>query len=551
MADPTGTTNRTYNGNGWLTRTDKGAWFCNNTFYANGLRQSLSDDSGTGLHAIVYNYTTRNQLESVQDGTSNTVMLYDADGNLVARQLGNGAFSFYGYSNGRLQGVIQRDAANDPLVVLNYVYQANGRLARVDQAAATTRYQYDALNRLVREERSAGPAYNHLWSYDGAGNREQQNRSGVITDYLYDTDDLLSQTNTAGQLPDLYQYDANGRLVRRERNNGAEIFQFGYDTNGNLKDMDRWNGLSFDPYARYAYDGLDTRVERQSYQGGNLYEHDTYHIELLSLSLTSRSPIRVDKTIQGNPSTEKMTWNFHWGGLIRATDGNADSWSATDGLGNMRGHTDGAGNDSGSRTVYNAFGEVMFQQGPQTVYGFGADAGCRTEGDAGFVCFADPCFYGEEDEWNYIFYDPKTGQGLPTGPNAAGRITQVGDALEAGGWYYATSSFDATGHTRQLAPIFIGGAAGFADLRIFTSAYPAPYRFQGQYGNPNGTGGSVGSEHAWGVMGGGIYDPEKWAFEGSSITVYGRPNWLFLQPTFEQFLFPGGATPIAGDWNSL
>lgn len=406
MVDSTGQIDSAYNPNGWLMSTIKGAWFCNYTYFSNGLKKTELDDSGTGPHPITYNYDPRGLLSTITDIGTTSTFSYDANGRLTTRLLGNTADSMYGYANGRLAGVTQHDRVGGIISSPSYSYQDDGRLARVTTTGSITRYQYDWLGRLVREERNAAPAYNHLYTYDAVGNRIQQNRNGQITNIQYDPDNNIVQALPQGGLPETYNYDNNGRLVQRVRNNNAEVFQFGYDTSGNLTSMQQYNGMNFVPYANYTYNGMNLRDGRNTFQGGNPFEQDKYHIpiELVSLSLVSCEPIRVDKVIQGQPSTEVNTWA---GGLIRVNDLNGgEYWPATDGLGNKRGHTDASGNDSTSRTVYNAFGEVMFQQGPQTVHQFGADRGVRTEGDAGI-----------EMENGGLFYDPKLGSTLPTGPN--------------------------------------------------------------------------------------------------------------------------------------
>lgn len=417
MVDSTGQIDSAYNPNGWLMSTIKGAWFCNYTYYPNGLKKTMLDDSGTGPHPITYNYDPRGLLSTITDIGTTSTFSYDANGRLTTRLLGNTADSMYGYANGRLAGVTQHDRVGGIISSPSYSYQDDGRLARVTTTGSITRYQYDWLGRLVREERNAAPAYNHLYTYDAVGNRIQQNRNGQITNIQYDPDNNIVQALPQGGLPETYNYDNNGRLVQRVRNNNAEMFQFGYDTSGNLTSMQQYNGMNFVPYANYTYNGMNLRDGRNTFQGGNPFEQDKYHIpiELVSLSLVSCQPIRVDKVIQGQPSTEVSTWA---GGLIRVNDLNGgEYWPATDGLGNKRGHTDASGNDSTSRTVYNAFGEVMSQGGPQTVYQLFADQGMRSEGDAGLAYNGRTGITTDAaGAWTQLF-DPKIGRSLPTGPN--------------------------------------------------------------------------------------------------------------------------------------
>lgn len=403
--DAVGQTDYSFDSRGWLVVIARGPWNCTFGYYANGLLSSQTDNSPTGPHGIVYNYDARNLLTSMNDLGMVSQYTYDANDRLISRMLANGASATYGYMNCRLSSVMQQDRVAMPIVTHTYQYQDNGALSRINETGSSTRYQYDFLNRLIREERSAGPAFNHTYAYDAVGNRIQHNRSGVLTTYQYDMDGLLTQAIPQGMAPEMYQYDGNGRLVQRIRNNNTEIFQFAYDTSGNVRGMTQWNGQAFLPYRSYQYDALNRRVIRDVFVGGSQTErHDYYQvpIELVSLSLVSCEPIRVDKNIQGQPSTELLTWSH---GIQRSNNlTGTDYWPATDGLGNLRGYTGANGSAGNYSVVYDAFGQVVQQTGQSRVYGFGADRGLRTEGDAGLMSGTNR------------FYDPKIGLRIPTGP---------------------------------------------------------------------------------------------------------------------------------------
>ncbi|MBV6503929.1 MAG: hypothetical protein AKCLJLPJ_02023 [Fimbriimonadales bacterium] len=408
-------TDYSYDFRGWLVVIARSGWNCTFGYYANGLLSSQTDNSATGPHSIVYNYDARNLLTSMNDMGMVSQYTYDANDRLIGRMLANGASATYGYMNGRLSSVMQQDHVAMPIVTHTYLYQDNGALARMNETGSVTRYQFDFLNRLIREERSANPAYNHTYAYDAAGNRIQHNRTGVFTTYQYDMDGLLTQAIPQGMAPEMYQYDANGRLVQRTRNNNTEIFQFTYDTTGNLRGLTQWNGQVFVPYRTFRYDALDRRVTRDVFVGGSQTEHHEYYqvpIELVSLSLVSCEPIRVDKNIQGQPSTELLTWSH---GIQRSNNlTGTDYWPATDGLGNLRGYTGANGSAGNYSVVYDAFGQVVQQTGQSRVYGFGADRGLRTEGDADFVT-------STETAW----YDPRIGRSLARGPQSLPAIQKV------------------------------------------------------------------------------------------------------------------------------
>lgn len=454
--DAVGQTDYSFDSRGWLVVIARGPWNCTFGYYANGLLSSQTDNSPTGPHGIVYNYDARNLLTSMNDMGMVSQYTYDANDRLISRMLANGASATYGYMNCRLSSVMQQDRVAMPIVTHTYQYQDNGALSRINETGSSTRYQYDFLNRLIREERSAGPAFNHTYAYDAVGNRIQHNRSGVLTTYQYDMDGLLTQAIPQGMAPEMYQYDGNGRLVQRIRNNNTEIFQFAYDTSGNVRGMTQWNGQAFLPYRSYQYDALNRRVIRDVFVGGSQTErHDYYQvpIELVSLSLVSCEPIRVDKNIQGQPSTELLTWSH---GIQRSNNlTGTDYWPATDGLGNLRGYTGANGSAGNFSVVYDAFGQVVQQTGQSRVYGFGADRGLRTEGDAGFL-FGDGSVRP--------LYDPKIGRSLPHGPLFLPAVQKV--RLSDGPWA-ADSFFD----IEYRIDLYIGtmGSTGAFDLGMIRS----------------------------------------------------------------------------------
>ena len=469
MTDGTGITDYSYNANGWLMREVKGGAFVTNSYYPNGLRSSMLHDSGSGPVAVNYDYNGRNLLRTMNDMGATSQYTYDSAGRLITRQMGNGASSLYAYTNGRLAGVLQRDGTNTPIVQFSYAYQQDGRLAQSTEGGVFTRYGYDYLNRLVREERNAGPAYLHQWAYDSDGLRIQQTKNGQATTYQNDADHLLIQAAPQGFAPEIYQYDANGRMTQRVRNNNAEIFRFFYDTPGRMTRMEIFNPntSAFDAYRSFQYDGMSRRIRRDVFgangmplgQGSYFYEGGDI--------------IRVDKIVQGMPSVEAMTWA---GGLSRMQDlAGQETWSATDGRGDMRSSTNDLGQYTGYNAVYNSFGETVLSTGNPTIYQFGADRGIRTEGDAGLlfttkIDWSGPGDEGPEESITFVYgtvspfggliddpfffdlgaelantslYDPKIGRTMATGPGIPPAIDSFFDvfttvelpAVQRGGGY--------------------------------------------------------------------------------------------------------------------
>ena len=220
------------------------------SYYANGLRQTMTDPSGV----TSYQYDARNRL-TVKPTPQGTLSYgYDAHGNVMSMQSGNanGAWVEYGWDQlNRVASVMDRrlavgtttytydpvgnrlrtvypngvahDFRYDPLERLTSVPVTTGsgsgtfgytlgaaghRTAATGLNGRTSTYGYDAIYRLLSESITADPtaANNGTigYGYDAVGNR-------------------LSMTSTLGVIPGrTYTYDANDRL-------GGDTF----DANGN------------------------------------------------------------------------------------------------------------------------------------------------------------------------------------------------------------------------------------------------------------------------------------------------------------------------------
>jgi len=397
-----------YDANGRLVREEVGPSYVDYTYDANGRRVSMTHDSFTGIVNVSYVYDPCGRLVSMNDMGSVSNYQYDPLGRLVQQQLGNGASTMYSYASGRLRSIMHHDVGMSIFVQEQYQYQADGRLSRRTSGPDITSYGYDYLNRLVREEHIGANPYMYSYSYDADGLRTQQIRNGVSTNYIHDGDHKLVQSLPQGMAPETYQYDGNGRLARRTRNNGTQAYRFTYDRQGLMTLAELYNpGMGvFEPNREYMYDGLSRRVRRTEFVGGGptVEEKYLFETELISLSLVSCQPIRIDTLTMGNPSVSVMTW---MNGLTRIQNlMGFDRWPATDALGDVRASTDMVGSQTGQTTDFNAFGEIVASSGLTTRFQFGADLGILSEKDAELTSWIGG--------WGF-FYDPKIGESLPGG----------------------------------------------------------------------------------------------------------------------------------------
>ena len=162
----------------------------------------------------------------------------------------------YGYrqlGSGRTTGQVSsyRSEVNGTATAYTYTYDSNGNITRItDQSGKVTRYTYDKLGQLTRED---NPYLNktYVYTYDNAGNRLSKKKYAYTTgtpgnatateSYNY-TGDRLTQVGST-----VYQYDAignpttyngytlewNGRkLMEMSMNVGQFLYTFAYNADG-------------------------------------------------------------------------------------------------------------------------------------------------------------------------------------------------------------------------------------------------------------------------------------------------------------------------------
>ena len=148
-----------------------------------------------------------------------------------------------------------------------------------DGLGAVVRYEYDGLNRRIRETRllSEGLTQRVDYHYDPAGRLIEVEQSAdqegcgsqfASTRYEYDRNGniIRIQLPAGGEL--LREYDAANRLIaethREERSGIDNRTQFGYDAAGNLTEITDNQGLK----TRIAYDLLNREIRRIERDGG-------------------------------------------------------------------------------------------------------------------------------------------------------------------------------------------------------------------------------------------------------------------------------------------
>ena len=200
---------------------------------------------GGGLHhgaTISYGYDSMYRLTE-KTTTANENAGFSQTVNYGYRQLGSGR------TTGQVSSY--RSEVNGAATAYTYTYDSNGNITRItDQSGKVTRYTYDKLGQLTRED---NPYLNktYVYTYDNAGNRLSKKTYAYTTgtpgnetateSYNY-TGDRLTQVGSV-----TYAYDAvgnpttyngytlewNGRkLMEMSMNGGQFLYTFAYNADG-------------------------------------------------------------------------------------------------------------------------------------------------------------------------------------------------------------------------------------------------------------------------------------------------------------------------------
>lgn len=157
---------------------------------------------------------------------------YDAVGNATQRTDAKGQVTQYGYdAANRLTSIRYADAST-----ANFSLDANGNIVGMVDALGTTRYVYDARNRLTTHTDPFGATVSHV--YDAAGNRILLTYpDGKQVGYDYDAlNRLAAVADWLGNRTD-YSYDGAGSLTGSLNDGNGTQTRYGYDAAGRLNSV--------------------------------------------------------------------------------------------------------------------------------------------------------------------------------------------------------------------------------------------------------------------------------------------------------------------------
>lgn len=230
------------------------------TYDSKGNISTIQTSSGL----ITYDYDKLNQLEreTLPDGTS-IVNTYDSTGNRTSKTVIKDTQLVTNYKYNKANRLISVD--DQP-----YQYDKNGNLISDGQRV----YVYDALDQFTEIKNTSGQQIFKA-DYDEQGRRSQVITQSGVTNFFYEGNNVIYETDSNNQIKKQYTWGHNGRPVTITTNGqtyfyhfnghgdvvsitddlGNEVAHYEYDAWGNLSEK---SGMLADEnqyrYAGYRYD---------------------------------------------------------------------------------------------------------------------------------------------------------------------------------------------------------------------------------------------------------------------------------------------------------
>ena len=242
-----------------------------------------------------YSYDFKNSLVKATDamGYEETYKT-DMFGNVISKTDRNGNViktTYNPFGKVLTQKVTKPDGTSE---TITNTYDILGNIKSMTDSTGTTKYEYDALNRLTNESKGS---IMKLYTYDAGNNRKtftlkNGNETIMETSYEYDERNLLTSV-TNGQNVAKYTYDANGNMLTdtfgnktinytytaanlvKSVNNGWQSYSYGYGFDGNILIRASYNGDETD-IIRYTYDDCGRLIKESGDYAKKSYTYDKY-----------------------------------------------------------------------------------------------------------------------------------------------------------------------------------------------------------------------------------------------------------------------------------
>lgn len=321
--DPeSGVTSYTYDDQNRLATVTTSLGTSTYTYFGDGLLETLTEPDGS---VATHSYDLADRLLSITHAKDSTpiasyVYTYDENGNRLTQVETNGGdaeTTSYGYDD--LDRLARITCPSDTVYangrVVTYGYDAVGNRIRETETAAVDPTQtlakklgiFDNANRLTRLEDLVTPEKSTIFTWDPNGNQTSKTTNGVTTTNIFDIRDKLVEVQQGASILARYQYDAEGRLLKKIGEEG--IRQYVYDQTSRLAEYDEAGNA----VARFHY-GSDRLISMWQQGEGTRF----YHLDGL------RSVIALTDTTGAVTANLRLdTWgNFRFPDQDLATSAN-------------------------------------------------------------------------------------------------------------------------------------------------------------------------------------------------------------------------------------
>lgn len=231
--------------------------------YDEGARlKSVTDPRDIAIASYEYDLSGRLRAE-IDAANLATTYQYDSAGRIERIQDRAGQVTRVFYDDaGRMQRLDFSDRTR------TLTYDAVGRLSRVEEGASRFDFEYDGVDRLVKEVQTYEARTHEItYSYDRIGRRiSRKVNGGNETRYEWDAADRLIAIHFAGGVT-RYEWDAAGRLKRKTLPN-AITADYAFDGAGRLLEIayHSGNGTPIEKVS-YSYDLRGKRVSKDLARG--------------------------------------------------------------------------------------------------------------------------------------------------------------------------------------------------------------------------------------------------------------------------------------------
>jgi RHS repeat-associated protein len=272
-------------------------------YYANGLKKSFTGPDGVGVTQYIYD--ANNRLAAIAVPGQGQITYNTYQWNSVTKQtLPGGSTTEYAYDPlMRLQSILAKDPAQNPVLTRDYQYSPVGNISQKDTEHGNYSYEYDDLYRLTNETNPTNGTNGTSYTYDALGNRLTM--TGVTGTWNYNSNnELLGFDSTS------FTYDNNGNLTNKTI--GINATNYIYDVEDRLTQVK--DGSSsviaeyyYDPFGRRLWKDVGgTRTYFLYADEGLIGEYDASGAEIRAYGY------EPDSTWSTNPLYQRVGGEYYW-----------------------------------------------------------------------------------------------------------------------------------------------------------------------------------------------------------------------------------------------